>query len=247
MSLRTPALGRFRSAGCALSVMAATTQTQPRPRPRPGPGAAGRLALRQSEIMRTHAGRPAAWVVSGPPGAGKSSLVEVLLSRLLPTPARLDKDTLFAGLVAELLSAYGRPHGEREGQWYDDHVKCHEYAGMAAASRQIRGGGCPVLLEGPFTSQIREVAAWRAWVNELGGEPVRLIWVHADSATLRARLVTRGEARDAGKLANFDAFLTRMRLTEPPVIPHLAVDNSMGSPPMYQQLAALLGEYPTRS
>jgi hypothetical protein len=190
--------------------------------------------------MQIGAGRPVAWVVSGPPGAGKSSLVEVLLSRLLPIPARLDKDTLFASLVAELLSAYGRPHGEREGQWYDDHVKRHEYAGMAAASRQIRDGGCPVLLEGPFTSQVREVAAWRAWVNELGGEPVRLIWVHADSATLRARLAARGEARDAGKLADFDAFLTRMRLTEPPVVPHLAVDNSMGAPPMSEQLVGLL-------
>lgn len=180
-------------------------------------------------------------MVSGPPGAGKSSLAEILSGRLQPTPARLDKDTLFAGLVAELLAAYGRPHGEREGPWYDEHVKRHEYAGMAAASRQIRGGGCPVLLEGPFTSQVRDLAAWRAWVDQLGGEPVRLIWVHADSATLRARLATRGEARDAGKLADFDTFLTRIRLTEPPAVPHLAVDNSMGSPPMSEQVTGLLG------
>ena len=67
-----------------------------------------------------------------------------------------------------------------------------------------------------------------------------LVWVHADSATLRARLAARGEARDAGKLADFDAFVTRMRPTEPPVVPHLAVDNSSGAAPLAEQLDALL-------
>lgn len=181
-----------------------------------------------------------AWVVAGPPAAGKSSLVDVLLGRLQPPPARLDKDAMFGGLVAELLEAYDRPHGEREGHWYDAHVKRHEYAGMAAAARQIRSGGCPVLLEGPFTTEVRDERAWRSWVADLGGEPVRLVWVVADRTTLLARMTARGEARDTAKLADFDAFLARVRLSEPPVVPHATVDNSVGSPPLTEQLRALL-------
>lgn len=179
--------------------------------------------------------------MAGPPGAGKSTVAEELLRRLRPVPALLDKDTLYSGFVTATLQAAGRPVGEREGPWYDDHVKIHEYAGLTNAAAEIARYGCPVLLSGPFSGPIHDPARWDAWLTQLAAPRVQLVWVYCDERTLRERIMARGSERDGAKLADFAAYVARIRPERPPAVPHILIDNTGTREATAEQIAAVVG------
>ena len=158
----------------------------------------------------------------------------------LAVPALIDKDTVYGDFVAVTLAAAGRAPDEREGDWYDAHVKRYEYAGMTATAREISSRGCAVLLCAPFTEQIRVPQRWERWVDELGGGRVALVYVRSDAETLATRLAARASPRDGGKRTDFGAFVRRMQPDVSPPVPHYEIDNRLGAPDLSEQVRRLL-------
>jgi hypothetical protein len=170
----------------------------------------------------------------------------LLAAALEPPGAVLDKDTLYGELVAATLQVAGRPYGEREGHWYNENIKRHEYAGMAAAAREVRRHGCPVVLVAPFTSEIRDGERWAEFVGELGGPPIRLVWIRVDAVTLHERLIGRADPRDAAKLERYDAFVAAVRPGQAPPVPHHEVDNRpVGTASLAAAVALIVQGRPT--
>ena len=117
-----------------------------------------------------------------------------------PVPALLDKAPCPGSWPRRWPPAAGARASAKD-RWYDEHVKVHEYAGMTATAREIRAHGCPVLLSGPFTQQIHDAARWRSWVADLGGPPVRLVWVRRTRppcASASPRAVPPGHGQAGG-------------------------------------------------
>ena len=182
-----------------------------------------------------------AWVVAGPPGAGKSTVAGLLLAALEPTPALLDKDTMYGSFVAAVLASAGRPPGEREGPWYDEHVKIHEYAGMTAT----RPRNPRLRLPGPAVRPLYRADPRRSAVAVLGRRTRRRDRAPGLGQVRRGHLAppasARGLARDSAKLAEFGQFCASMRLGTAPAAPHVTVDNRLtAAASLDDQIAALI-------
>ena len=70
-----------------------------------------------------------------------------------------------------MLESAHRPLGEREGPWYDEHIKVHEYAGMTATAREIPRArmSCPAIWPVHRADSTTPGTGLESWVAELGG------------------------------------------------------------------------------
>ena len=60
-------------------------------------------------------------------------------------------------------------------------------------------------------------------------------WIYCDESTMHTYMRHRGAARDASKLADWNAYLASIDLNLRPPVPHFLLDNSASSTPLQSQ------------
>ena len=86
--------------------------------------------------------------------------------------------------------------------------------------------GNSVLIDAPHVEQLPD-PDWRAWVAgeaERLGASLRVIHCFADQETRRSRLASRGEERDAAKLANWAEYVRSEPFRSPIPLAHIEID-----------------------
>lgn len=140
---------------------------------------------------------PTAYVVCGNAGVGKSTFGRALARQ--HQAALVDIDTCTERLARVALRASGLLEDDRDSPAYKALLREPVYEALFdIAAENLLAVSCVIV--GPFTAEKRRVD-WPLRLEQRLGAPVQIIHVLCEETVRRARIVARGNPRDAGKLA----------------------------------------------
>lgn len=153
-------------------------------------------------------------LVAAPPAHGKN-YVSALLCRALGAVSYFDKDDL-APLLLRAFSLSGKAF-DMDGDFYRENLRAAEYETLMGQALSALRFSDTVLVNAPFSSEVRDSAYMRALKAQANALDARLIlvWVEVPDEVCRARMEKRAAKRDAGKLMDFDAYRSRIDSSAP--------------------------------
>jgi dephospho-CoA kinase len=144
--------------------------------------------------------------VIGVAGCGKSTVAKALARQL--AAVYLDKDTVVTRFTEELLSHAGCSPGDRESEFYRQHVMPLEYQTLLDIGSENIRQGMPVVFDAPFGAYFNDAEyVTRAARQGFWPEGRRVVLhVTVDKERNRQQLLARGLSRDVRKLERWDEF-----------------------------------------
>lgn len=145
-------------------------------------------------------------LVTSPPACGKT-FVSKELSKALSHVVYLDKDTLIC-LSKQIFKVAGQEYN-RSSDFFEKYIRDYEYEAIVALALEALDYDDMVLINAPFTREVRDKAYMEALKEKLKEKNAKLvvIWVETSIEVCRQRMIERNSDRDTWKLNHWEEYI----------------------------------------
>jgi len=145
-------------------------------------------------------------LVTSPPASGKT-YISKKLAKALKHVVYLDKDTLI--VLSHQIFKLANAEVNRSSDFFEEHIRNYEYDAILALAMEALEYDDIVLINAPFTREIRDTAFVDNLKSQLLEKNARLtvVWVMTDIDVVKERMIKRNSSRDTWKLEHWDEYI----------------------------------------
>lgn len=156
-------------------------------------------------------------LVTSPPACGKT-YISKQLSKTLKHVVYLDKDTLII-LSKQIFEVAGEPYN-RSSKFFEENIRDYEYETIVALALEALEYDDIVLINAPFTEEIRSTEYINNLKSKLKLKNARLVvvWVETSVEVCRQRMIARNSDRDTWKLEHWEEYIADCDFSVPTTI-----------------------------
>jgi tRNA uridine 5-carbamoylmethylation protein Kti12 len=153
-------------------------------------------------------------LVTSPPACGKT-YISKQLSKTLKHVVYLDKDTLIL-LSKQVFKVADEPYN-RSSKFFEDNIRDYEYETIVALALEALDYDDIVLINAPFTEEIRDINYINNLKSKLREKDARLtvVWVETSVEVCKERMIKRNSDRDTWKLTHWEEYIAECNFDIP--------------------------------
>ena len=153
-------------------------------------------------------------LVASPPASGKT-YISKKLAKALKHVVYLDKDTLI--VLSHQIFKVMNEEVNRSSDFFEENIRNYEYDAVLALAMEALEYDDIVLINAPFTREIRDTAFIDNLKSQLVEKDARLtvVWVMTEIDVVKQRMIDRNSSRDTWKLANWDEYIQSVDFSIP--------------------------------
>jgi tRNA uridine 5-carbamoylmethylation protein Kti12 len=153
-------------------------------------------------------------LVTSPPASGKT-YISKQLAKTLKHVVYLDKDTLIV-LSKQIFNVANQPY-DRSSSFFEENIRDFEYEAVVALALEALDYDDIVLINAPFTEEIRDINYIQQLKDKLKEKNARLVvvWVETSIEVCKQRMIARNSDRDIWKLSHWEEYIAGCNFNPP--------------------------------